>query len=570
MNTRGSRATIEILLVEDNDGDARLIEELLGEVHTFDAHVVRATRIKGAIEQLRESAFDVVLLDLTLPDARGIDCVAKLHAVSSSAPIVVLTGVDDENLALDAMGVGAEDYLVKGQASGAMIARAVRYAIQRKRAEDNLKRLVHEQVARAQAEASERRARFLAELGRGLAMTLDWDATLSSAAKAVVPTLADIAMVDVLDDGGEIQRVASAAAYPNEVALASALMEFAPRYDSESDPISRAMRTATPVMVSEVASASDLGFSRGAPHDALVRRIEPRSVLVLPLVARGRTLGTLTLAHTLSGRRFTPDELPFADEVATRIALAVDNAKLLRGREDMLSVVSHDLRNPLNVIGFVTASLKRSAVTEEQKQGYVAKLRRAADRMNRLIQDLLDVSRMEGGILPVERTVQPAAPIVAEVLEMMRPLAEEKKLFITGEADHGLPMLAVDRERVLQIFSNLVGNAIKFTPAGGAITVSAHADGSDVHFVVADSGPGIAKENLVRVFDRFWQAKRQDRQGAGLGLAIAKGLVFAHDGRIWAESVEGEGSTFHVVLPATPQGAVRAKVTSAEADAGAP
>ena len=569
MSTSSPKAPIEILLVEDNDGDARLIEELLGEVPRFDAHVERATRVKGAIEQLRERAFDVVLLDLTLPDGSGIESVAKLQAVSSSVPIVVLTGVDDETLALDAMGVGAEDYLVKGQASGAMIARAVRYAIQRKRAEDNLKRLVREQVARGQAEASERRARFLAELGRGLAMTLDWDATLSSAANAVVPTLADISIVDVLDDGGEIQRVATAAAYPDEVALASALMEFAPRYDSESDPISRAMRTATPVLVTDVASVSELGFSRGAPHDVLVRQIAPRSVLVLPLLARGRTLGTLTLIFTLSERRFAPDELPFADEVATRIALAVDNAKLLRGREDMLSVVSHDLRNPLNVIGFVTASLKRSVVTEEQKQGYVDKLRRAADRMNRLIQDLLDMSRMEGGILPVERTVQPAAPLVAEVLEMMRPLADEKKLFIAGDADHGLPTLAVDRERVLQIFSNLVGNAIKFTPPGGAITVSAHADGSDVHFVVADSGPGIAKENLVRVFDRFWQAKRLDRQGAGLGLAIAKGLVYAHEGRIWAESVEGHGATFHVVLPAMLHGAVRAKSTPAEADTGA-
>jgi signal transduction histidine kinase len=211
--------------------------------------------------------------------------------------------------------------------------------------------------------------------------------------------------------------------------------------------------------------------------------------------------------------------------------------------------VSHDLRNPLNVIGFAVASLKRPNITDEQRGGYIDKVRRAAERMNRLIEDLLDVGRLEAGRLPMDKSSQSAAALVSDAVESVRALADDKQVKLTASGIDSLPNVAADRERVLQAFSNLLGNALKFTPAGGTVTVRAEASASEVHFTVADTGPGIKKEDLTRIFDRFWQARRRDRQGAGLGLTIVKGIVAAHGGRVWAESAPGSGAVFHFTLP---------------------
>jgi signal transduction histidine kinase len=253
----------------------------------------------------------------------------------------------------------------------------------------------------------------------------------------------------------------------------------------------------------------------------------------------------------LSGnqRRHGVDDVSLATELAVRTALAIDTARLYRARDDMMSVVSHDLRNPLNVIGFAVASLKRPNINDDQRAGYVDKVRRAADRMNRLIEDLLDVGRLEAGRLPMERGAQPSASLVIDAIDAMRALADEKKVKLAAGPMDKLPSVSADRERVLQVFSNLIGNALKFTPDGGTITLRAEASGNEVHFTVADTGPGIKKEDIGRIFDRFWQARRRDRQGAGLGLTIVKGIVAAHGGRIWAESDVGKGAVFHFTLP---------------------
>jgi signal transduction histidine kinase len=176
-------------------------------------------------------------------------------------------------------------------------------------------------------------------------------------------------------------------------------------------------------------------------------------------------------------------------------------------------------------------------------------IERAAKRMNRLIQDLLDVALMEAGQLTIERAQLSAVGLIVEAVDVQRPLASSSSLELRVEVETDVPDVLGDRDRLLQVFENLIGNAIKFTKAGGRITAGAASRDNEVVFWVADTGCGIASENLPRVFDRFWQATKVGRQGAGLGLPITKGIVEAHGGRIWVESTAGNGSTFFFTIP---------------------
>jgi PAS domain S-box-containing protein len=240
------------------------------------------------------------------------------------------------------------------------------------------------------------------------------------------------------------------------------------------------------------------------------------------------------------------------------IRLAHEAQEALRAREDLLAIVSHDLRNPLGVVLASTALLLKSNLPpdkQERARRQVEAIQRAGNRMNRLIRDLLDFASIQAGRLSVSVRPQDVSAMVSEVLEVMEPLAAPKSLRLVADV---APDLAIrcDHDRVIQLFSNLVGNSVKFTGDGGTITVRAAPDGDVVRFSVIDTGPGISADELPHVFDRYYQAQRRNRDGIGLGLSIARGIVEAHGGRIWVESEEGQGSTFSFTLaPAPPAGA---------------
>ena len=218
-------------------------------------------------------------------------------------------------------------------------------------------------------------------------------------------------------------------------------------------------------------------------------------------------------------------------------------------REELLAIVSHDLRNPLGSIVFSAALLQRTTIDGEEGERVhksAQTILRSADRMTRLIADLLDFAQIQAGKLAVEQMPQDVEGLIRDCVEMLRPLAATKDL--KGMASAGLQVRG-DRERVLQILSNLVGNAIKFTPEGGSIFIEAQDTGHEVRFSVRDTGQGISEEELPRIFDRFWQAQRKNRAGIGLGLSIAKGLVEAQGGRLDVESKLGAGTTFFFTLP---------------------
>ena len=245
-------------------------------------------------------------------------------------------------------------------------------------------------------------------------------------------------------------------------------------------------------------------------------------------------------------------DLRLAQELAHRAALAIESARLyavaqraIQARDDVLGVVAHDLRNPLNTIN-LQADMLLEGEGRDRKVGEV--ILRSVTRMNRLIQDILDVTRLDAGQLTVERRRLSTIQVLLDVVEAQRPLADAKGIALLVEIEPDLPDVWADRDRLLQICENLIGNAIKFTKHG-SVTLGAAARDGEVLIWVKDTGIGLSPEALPHLFDRFWQAAADRHQGAGLGLPIVKGLVEAHGGRVWVESTPGSGSCFYFTTP---------------------
>ncbi len=408
------------------------------------------------------------------------------------------------------------------------------------------------EVARAEAEAGERRTAFLSEVGRELSASLDLQSMLSGLARLLVPTLGEICLIDLLDDGS-VSRLATVAADPGreDDIRRTGLLEGAP----EGSVLGEALTSGNPQMIPHFRSDELPGLIPHEPSRSAAVAVGLRSLMVVPLRSREKTLGAITLGRTLNRRSYDGEDLELAMRVAARAGLAVDNANLylesqqaVRAREEILAVVSHDLRNPLTTIQ-MTSSLLLEDGPEEFRED-LELIRTTARRMNRLIQDLLDVSTMERG-RPVSIQLEriEVASLLREACEMFRSRAsaESKRL------DLSLPETPVeieaDRDRILQVFSNLIGNAMKFTGSGDRITLGARGANGRIEFSVADSGPGIPAHDVDHVFEPFWQARRTARLGAGLGLTISRGIVEAHGGTIHAESREGEGTTFLFTIP---------------------
>ena len=405
---------------------------------------------------------------------------------------------------------------------------------------------------------AETRQQFLAEAGGILANALEYRDPLSEIAKLAVQFLADCCIVDVADDQGSVRRVEVAHSTAPRPWFAE-LLERVPLDRKHPHLTYSVLETKRPVLMTEVAPGELDVLAQSEEHLRALQALDPKSLMSVPLVAGGRILGALLFVSSRPERRYGPDDLRVAQELADRAALAVENARLYRiareaieARDQVLAIVAHDLRSPLQVALIASKTIIDACPGEGNARAArkaAEAIRRSVDRANHLIQDLLDVTRIESGGLSVERTSVPARELVAEAAETFGPAATESALRLETEIPEDLPSIPADRERILQVFSNLIGNAMKFTPAGGRIRIAARRGEQEVCFCVSDTGPGIAPEHLPHLFDRFWQARPEDRRGTGQGLPIAKGIVEAHGGRIWAESAPGRGSTFCFTVP---------------------
>lgn len=407
---------------------------------------------------------------------------------------------------------------------------------------------------------SEDTQRFLADSSAVLARSLDYRTTLAGLARLALPQLADWCVIDVLIEG-RLDRVEAAHHDPDRDALVQELKRFPPEA-ARAHPSVTVVETGEPELIEQVSDATLSAIAANEEHLWILRQLEPRSMLVVPLVARGRTLGAFGLFSAGRGRRYDADDRLLAIELARRAALAVDNARLYReareavaARDEVLSVVSHDLGNPLSAIRVSARVLDRllDSAQVEAARSQLDGIRGAAVQMERLIRDLLEVRRIEAGRLRLVRRPETVRLLVEDAVRAMADVATEQGVTLDTHLGHGLPeTITVDADRVQQIFSNLIGNALKFTGPGGSITVAAETCDDVVMFSVRDTGPGIPAEDIPNVFDRFWQASQQGSHGIGLGLAIARGLTEAHGGSVGVESEVGVGSRFTFTIPRDP------------------
>jgi PAS domain S-box-containing protein len=396
---------------------------------------------------------------------------------------------------------------------------------------------------------------FLAELGPVLASTLDEEEMLQRVVDLVTRRIADFCIVDLVEDG-QLLRMTVSSRDLSKRAVADALWRL-PLDRARPYLLSEAVRTRRPMLVQRPSGDVLAAMTQSPEHLHIVEGLEIASLVAVPLMASERLAGAIALIASRGSREYDARDVRFAEELAWRTAIALENARLYRkareatqARDDVLAIVAHDLRNPLSSIAMQAALLRRRAQPRAGSEATAGEaIQRAAIRMTRLIEDLLDITRMEAGRLSVEQARLAALPFVTECVESQRNLAEAASIELRIDTPHELPDLWADRDRLSQVFENLIGNALKFTAAGGRITIGAEVRESDVLFRVRDTGSGIAAEHLPHLFDRFWQARRTERQGAGLGLPIVKGVIEAHGGRVWVESAPGQGTCFFFTVP---------------------
>lgn len=457
---------IRVLLIEDDPGDADLVKIVLAESANPTFQVTWADRLKSGLDALAAHSADVVLSDLGLPDSQGIETFLRVHAQAPTVPIVLMTGFDDETFAVEAVRHGAQDYLVKGSVDGKLLARVIRYAIERKRVAEELARL------------------------------------------ASFPELNPNPILEV-DLAGQMT-------YSNPAA-----------------------RTEFP----------DLA-ERGLQHPLLAEA--PAILAELRQKHRLSHMRELAVGSRVYEQQFYYIQ---GDRVARSYVQDITERKQIEQmKDDFVGTVSHELRTPLSITREGISQLLdglQGPVTDRQAK-ILGMARDQMDRLARIINALLDISKLEAGHVELQWARVDVVALLRQVAAGFEPRAAEQGLALKVSAPDGPLEVYGDMDKLIQVVTNLVGNAMKFTPKG-AITLSAAPAGRWVECAVSDTGIGIAPENLSKVFNRFQQFGRVaagKELGTGLGLAIAKALVELHRGAIRVESRVGQGTTFSFTLPA--------------------
>jgi PAS domain S-box-containing protein len=418
--------------------------------------------------------------------------------------------------------------------------------------------IIRDITERKRAEAAQQ---FLTNASTVLASSLDYAATMASVVRLAVPTLADWCAVHILEADGTIQRLAVAHVDPAKEALAN---DRPQRYSLDPNArhiVPQVVRTGRPEMYVEVPDAMLMASARDAEHLSLLRSLGFSSYMCVPMRARDRTLGAITFVLADGPHRYGPEDLHLAEELAYRAALAVDNTRLYREaqeavhlRDIFLSVASHELKTPLtSLMGqaqLVERRMLRMGLLQERDQRSLRVVVDQAGRLRKMIDALLDISRIQTGQLAIEHTSVDLLALVRQVIDEVQ--METDRHVIVYQAPEGPLLVEGDWLRLEQVFQNLLQNAIKYSPAGGTVTIQVHRSGALLCVDVVDQGLGIPASALPQLFQRFYRATNADDHhisGLGVGLYVVKEIVTLHGGTVAVTSEEGQGSTFTVCLP---------------------
>jgi signal transduction histidine kinase len=567
---------VSLLLIEDNPGDARLLREVLKDAETANFKLIHAARLAEGLGRLGEGGIDIVLLDLSLPDAQGLDTFLRIQAQAPEVPVVVLSGVEDQTLAVRAVQSGAQDYLLKGRVEGNLLSRSLRYAIERKRAEQRLQRHL-------------RRITVLREINMAITSTLDLTNVLALLLERIDLLLHYPATAVWLRNrqSGRPEPVAcrnlpedewTSAKWREGGGLAQVVWE-------SPEPVVLNNVTADP-RVTDVAFFDRQGFSACA---------------VVPLVAKGEALGALCF-YGAGLRQFEAEEVEFLATLGNQVSIAIHNSQLYEQtkiqasaleranqmKSEFLSVMSHELRTPLNVVLGYTEMIRNGILGEinGEQQDALGRVLRHSQQLVTMIDSILETARIESSRIRLEYRDTPVNAFLDDLRDTYR-IPSGKNLTLTWVYPAAPAVMKTDPDKLSQILQNLINNAIKFTPEG-EIRVSARlgssrhqeatavrapgakaqedrafiaaeatpANGDWIEFEVADTGIGIPEGSVPTVFQMFEQvdsSKTRAYGGAGLGLYIAKTFSELLGGELSVKSRVGKGSTFTVRLALDPR-----------------
>jgi PAS domain S-box-containing protein len=651
---------LNILLVEDNPGDIRLLREILRDSNSTRCEIVSAMSLRMAIDTLSRGdmpRFDAILLDLSLTDSQGLDTLVKLRSKAGSIPIVVLTGLDDEDLALIAMQQGAQDYIIKGQADRNLLLRSIRYAIERERTETALRQaklgleqrviertydlqqanhqleleLAERQRTEAALKISQARFAGILDIASDGIIAIDIDRQITlfnrgaeqifgyTAIEAIGKSL-DLVFPEhsiciegncpeVSSDRGSppprvsLQQVIGerrdGSVFPAEVSTSSLnlgkeqVCTIVVRDVTERQQVENALQDALQKLNLHFEN-SPLGIVewdcdfRAARWSAMAEKIfgwsadevlgkrlgewqfvAPEDVERIGKVMNRFVAGTERRNITIN-RNYRKDgtiiecewynstlvdEHGQMESVLSLVVDVTDRHQIARMKDEFISIVSHELRTPLTSIHgsleMLTSGLLDNQPAKSKRLLEIAV--DSTDRLMRLVNDILDIEQIESGNVQITKAIWVVSDLMQKAIDVVEPLAD--KAGITLIASDISSQVWVDADRLIQTFTNLLDNAIKFSPKGSTIWFSATKRTGQVLFQVRDCGRGIPADKLEIIFERFQQVDVSDTrngEGTGLGLAICRSIIQQHGGQIWVESVLGKGSTFSFILPRSP------------------
>ena len=531
---------IKVLLVEDDAIDSQLVKQLLASCSQpveFTAESVES--LSEAIECIGGRNYDIVLLDLGLPDSSGVETVRKVSEINPHVPIIVLTGLHDEETGLLAIENGATDYLMKGPLLENILVRTVLYALERMKRDklilDTNRRLqeTSQELLRAKQDL-ENKNEALEEAHKELESRVEQrTAELSETNELLKKEIAERTQVENALRGSEANLHKVIVGNPDGIIIV------------EKNGIVRFVNPAAESLFGrkvEELVGETFGFPMvldEATEIEIIHRPEGITVAEMRMVEmdwEGKRAYLASL-HDITERKEAEEKI--------KETMAI--------KSEFISMASHELRTPLTAIkeGIRLVIQEQTGELNDEQKEFLEIVERNVVRLARLINDILDFQKLESGRLDVDIQENDMNEIVEEIKETMTSLSNEKGLNLITELDGTIPRIKFDRDKITQVLTNIVNNAITFTEQG-SVTISTNKGDNVIEVSVSDTGPGIKKEDLPKLFNEFEQLARGSERktgGSGLGLAISRKIIKKHNAKIWAESEPGKGTTFHFVLP---------------------